>query len=51
MRNYQLPFDASLIERITKDHPTPFYLYDEAGIRNRIRNLLQAFAWNPGFRQ
>lgn len=51
MRSYKLPFDATLIEQITRHHPTPFYLYDEAGMRNRIRNLLQAFAWNPGFKQ
>lgn len=47
----QLPFDLSAVERITRDHPTPFYLYDEAGIRQRMCDLLQAFAWCDGFRQ
>ena len=30
--------------------PTPFHLYDEAGIRQRARDLKAAFAWNPGFK-
>ena len=31
--------------------PTPFHIYDEAGIRSTARALSQAFAWNPGFRE
>lgn len=31
--------------------PTPFHLYDEAGIRARARAVNAAFAWNPGFRE
>ena len=31
--------------------PTPFHLYDEAGIRQRARDLNAAFAWNPGFKE
>ncbi len=31
--------------------PTPFYLYDEAGIQKRAQQLLDAFSWNPGFRE
>jgi diaminopimelate decarboxylase len=46
-----LPFDAPTLRRIVRDYPTPFHLYDEAGIRQRMRQLKQAFAWNPGFRQ
>lgn len=46
-----LPFDADTLERIMRDHPTPFYLYDERGIRQRMRELTAAFAWNPGFKQ
>ena len=30
--------------------PTPFHIYDEAGIRANARSLKAAFAWNPGFR-
>ena len=31
--------------------PTPFHLYDEAGIRRNARALRQAFAWNSGFKE
>ena len=38
-------------EEICKTYPTPFYIYDEAGIRNAVRGLKQAFSWNRGFRE
>ena len=31
--------------------PTPFHIYDEAGIRHNARALKDAFAWNPGFKE
>ena len=31
--------------------PTPFHVYDEAGIRNNVRALKEAFSWNSGFRE
>lgn len=46
-----LPFDRSFIEQIIADHPTPFVLYDEDGIRRRARDLSAAFSWNEGFQQ
>ena len=39
------------LEKITKQFPTPFHLYDEKGIRARARALKAAFAWNKGFRE
>lgn len=39
------------LERLCRDMPTPFHLYDEAIIRQRARRLKAAFAWNPGFRE
>lgn len=39
------------IEEITKTYPTPFHLYDEKGIRENIKAVKEAFAWNPGFRE
>ncbi len=36
---------------IAADVPTPFHLYDEAGIRERARAVNAAFAWNPGFKE
>ena len=49
MPNFSLP-DA-VFERAAAQHPTPFYLYDERGIRQAARALRAAFAWNRGFRQ
>ena len=39
------------LQEIVREHPTPFHLYDERGIRENARALLQAFAWNPGFKE
>ena len=37
------------LQEITRQHPTPFHLYDEQGIRENARALKAAFAWNPGY--
>ena len=39
------------LNEITAVFPTPFHLYDEAGIRKNIKDLQKAFAWNPGFKE
>ncbi len=46
-----LPFDAATVRRIAEQYPTPFYLYDERGIRETVRTLHAAFAWCPGFKE
>ncbi len=46
-----LPFTKEQLETITAEYPTPFHLYDEAGIRENVRRLKQAFSWNKGFRE
>ena len=38
-------------KEIIKEIPTPFHIYDEAGIRANARALKAAFSWNPGFRE
>ena len=48
----KLPFVSSeKLHEIVKEYPTPFHLYDEAGIRRRARALNAAFAWNRGFKE
>ena len=42
---------AEKLQEITNQFPTPFHLYNEAGIRQTARDLHKAFAWNPGFKQ
>ena len=38
-------------QAIKETYPTPFHIYDEAGIRNNARALKAAFSWNPGFKE
>ena len=38
-------------EEIAKVIPTPFHVYDEAGMRANAEAVKKAFAWNPGFRE
>lgn len=39
------------LDEIVKQFPTPFHLYDEKGIRDNVKALREAFAWNPGFKE
>ncbi len=44
-----LPFDEATVRKIAEKYPTPFYLYDEKGIRETCRQLNEAFSWSEGF--
>lgn len=46
-----LPFDKNKIEQISSVWPTPFYIYDEAGIASNAAAIKEAFSWNKGFRE
>ena len=39
------------LEEIVKTYPTPFHIYDEKGIRENVKALKEAFAWNKGFKE
>lgn len=39
------------VKKIMETYPTPFYLYDEKGIRENARKVNEAFSWNKGFRE
>lgn len=49
MPNFTLP--DSVFERAAAQFPTPFHLYDEAGLRQNARDLKKAFAWCPDFKE
>ena len=50
--NAKRPFvTKKQIEEIVKYFPTPFHLYNEAGIRATAKSVNEAFAWNPGFKE
>lgn len=39
------------LKAIREQYPTPFYLYDEKGIRDNAERVKRAFSWNRGFRE
>ena len=48
----KVPFaPKAVIEDLTEKYPTPFHLYDEAGIRRNMEAVREAFSWNPNFRE
>lgn len=51
MPTLPLPFSAAQLRELAAAYPTPFYLYDEAGIRRAVQDLQAAFAWAPAFRE
>lgn len=48
MDTRSLPFTSEELADIVRRYPTPFHLYDEAGIRRTARALNDAFTWAPG---
>ncbi len=47
----EIPFTKRDLEEIATKFPTPFHIYDEKAIRRNARDLLEAFAWNDGFKE
>ena len=45
------PLTRGQTEALTRNHPTPFHLYDEAAIRANARRLIKAFSVLPDFRE
>lgn len=39
------------LAEIVEQYPTPFYLYDEKGIRENAEKVKNAFSWNKGYRE
>ena len=39
------------VQEINAKYPTPFYVYSEKLIRETLRNINKAFAWNKGFKE
>lgn len=50
MSTKKLPFNKKQIEEIIKKYPTPFYIYDEKGIRENAKRFYKAFSWAPNFK-
>jgi diaminopimelate decarboxylase len=51
MNEKTLPFTGEELAGIAEKYPTPFHIYDEKGMRGYARKFLEAFSWNPGFKE
>ncbi len=51
MADKKLPFSKEQILGIMKAYPTPFHIYDEAGIRDNARRFKKAFSVLTGFKE
>lgn len=46
-----IPFTKAQIDLLARENTTPFYIYDEEGMRRQARRLIEAFSWNAGFKE
>ena len=51
MTEKKLPFTKETLEKIIEKYPTPFHIYDEAGMRSYAKRFVKAFSWNEGFKE
>ncbi len=51
MTTKNIPFSKPELEKIIKQYPTPFHIYDEKGIRANARTFNRTFSWNSGFKE
>ena len=51
MTEKKLPFTRETLEKIIETYPTPFHIYDEAGMRSYAKRFVKAFSWNEGFKE
>jgi diaminopimelate decarboxylase len=47
----KLPFTKEQMLKIAETYPTPFHIYDEAGIRDNVRRFKKAFSILHGFKE
>ena len=45
------PLSKGRLEELSRDFPTPFYLYDEKAIRQNAKRLIAAFSVFPGYKE
>src|SRR3989338_6779404 len=47
----KIPFTKKQMEDLAEKYPTPFYIYEEAAIREAARKLIGSFSWDKGFKE
>jgi len=48
MTEKKLPFTRDDLDRISREYPTPFHIYDKAAILKNAQTMMDAFSWVPG---
>ncbi len=51
MTEKKVPFTKEEIEKIIKEYPTPFHIYDEKAILDNAKEFINAFSWASGFKE
>ena len=49
MSEKYFPLDRAALEKLAKQYPTPFYLYDERAILENVRRIKAAYSVFPGY--
>lgn len=49
MTEKHFPFSLEAVRKLAETTPTPFHIYDGAGILAQVKALYDAFSWCPGF--
>ena len=48
MNQKTMPFSKEDLDRICRDHQTPFHIYDKAAILKNAEAINKSFSWVPG---
>ncbi|MDR1319020.1 MAG: diaminopimelate decarboxylase [Treponema sp.] len=51
MNEKKFPLTRDRLEKLAETYPTPFYVYDERGIRENARRMLSAFSVFPSYKE
>ena len=50
MNRYKLPYTLEDIKKLDEKFGTPFLIFDEKGLREKVRSVNKAFSWVPNFK-
>jgi len=50
VNNKYFPLDKAALEKVAKEYPTPFYIYDEKAIIENVRQIKKAFSIFPSYK-
>ncbi|MDR2730029.1 MAG: diaminopimelate decarboxylase [Treponema sp.] len=51
MNEKYFPLDKAVLEKLSGQNPTPFYIYDEKAITDNARRIKTAFSCFPGYKE